>query len=133
MRLWQIHLNFTVFCVSSACGLSSAHLTYAKHPMVKTFYRFHVYYHMRRVLKKLQVPLPHKTGFNTSDNPYMSSEFFKACEDYGVPNDLVRYREEKFYWTYQHGVGRPNDYPWSRLNDLMDYREIRGFYQRWVI
>ena len=22
----------------------------------------------------------------------------------------MKYREEKFYWTYQHGVGWPNDY-----------------------
>ena len=26
MRLWQTQLNFAVFCVSSACGVSSAHL-----------------------------------------------------------------------------------------------------------
>ena len=22
----------------------------------------------------------------------------------------MRYRDEKFYWTYQHGVSRPDDY-----------------------
>ena len=22
----------------------------------------------------------------------------------------MKYRDEKFYWTYQHGVGWPNDY-----------------------
>ena len=49
-------------------------------------------------------------GFNAADNPYTSPEFFKICEDYGVPNDPVKYREEKFYWSYQHGVGWPNDY-----------------------
>ena len=40
----------------------------------------------------------------------MSSEFFKICEDYGGPNNPVKSRDEKFYWTYQHGVGWPNDY-----------------------
>ena len=65
---------------------------------------------MRRVLKRLQVPLPHESSFNTSDNPYMSSEFLKICEDYGVPNDPMKYRAEKFYWTYQQGVHWPNDY-----------------------
>ena len=49
---------------------------------------------MRRILKKLQVPLPHETGFNTADNPYTESEFLKICEDYGVPNDPMRYRDE---------------------------------------
>ena len=28
MRLWQTQLNFAVFCASSACGVSSAHLNY---------------------------------------------------------------------------------------------------------
>ena len=65
---------------------------------------------MRRVLKRLQVPLPHETGFNAADNPYTESEFFKICEDYRVPNDPMRCRDEKFYWTYQHGVHWPNDY-----------------------
>ena len=27
-----------------------------------------------------------------------------------VPNNPVKYRDEKFYWTYQHGVRWPNDY-----------------------
>ena len=56
------------------------------------------------------MPLPHETGFNAADNPYTESEFFKICEDYGVSNDPMRYRDEKFYWTYQHNVGWPNDY-----------------------
>ena len=56
------------------------------------------------------MPLPDETGFNAADNPYTESEFFKICEDYGVPSDPMRYRDEKFYWTYQHGVGWPDDY-----------------------
>ena len=78
--------------------------------MIRSVYRFHVYYHVRRILKRLQVPLPHETGFNAADNPYTESEFFKICEDYGVPNDPMRYRDEKFYWSYQRGVGWLNDY-----------------------
>ena len=45
-----------------------------------------------------------------ADNPYTESEFFKINEDYGVPNDPMKHRDEKFYWTYQHGVHWPNDY-----------------------
>ena len=67
----------------------------------RSVYRFHVYYHVRQVLKRLQTPLPNKTGFNVADNPYTESEFLKICEDYGVPNDPMRYRDKKFYWTYQ--------------------------------
>ena len=61
-------------------------------------------------MKRLQAPLPHKTGFNATENPYTESEFLKICEDYRVPNDPMRYRDKEFYWTYQHGVGWPDDY-----------------------
>ena len=110
MRLWQTQLNFTVFCAWSACGVSSAHLNYTKHPMIRSVYSFHIDYHVRRILKKLQTPLPHETSFNDADNPYTESEFFKICEDYRVPNDPMKYWDEKFYWSYQHGIGFPDDY-----------------------
>ena len=54
--------------------------------------------------------MPPGPSFNATDNLYTSSEFFKICEDYGVPNDLMRCRDEKFYWTYQHGICWPDDY-----------------------
>ena len=78
--------------------------------MIRAVYQFHMYYHVRRVLKRLQVPLPHESSFNASDNPYTSSEFLKIFEDYRFPNDPMRYRDKKFYWTYQHGVRWPDDY-----------------------
>ena len=62
MRLWQTLLNFAVWCTSSACGVSSEHLNYTKHPMIRAVYRFHTYYYVRRVLKRLQVPLPHESS-----------------------------------------------------------------------
>ena len=86
------------------------HLNYKAHPMIRAVYHFHVYYHVRRVLKRLQVPLPHETGFDVADNAYTKSEFLKICEDYRVPNFPIKYQDEKFYWTYQRGVHWPNDY-----------------------
>ena len=77
MQLWQTQLNFAVWCASSACGVSSAHLNYTKHPMIRAVYRFYMYYHVRRVLKRLQTPFPHEAGFKAADNPYTSSDFLK--------------------------------------------------------
>ena len=54
--------------------------------------------------------MPHETGFNAADNSYTESELLKICEDYRVPNDPMRYRDEKFYWTSQRGVHWPDDY-----------------------
>ena len=110
MRLWQTQLNFAVFCASSTCGVSSAHLNCTKHPMIRSVYRFHVNYYVGRILKKLQVSLPHEAGFNAANNPYTESEFLKICDDYGVPDNPMRYKDERFYWTYQRGVSWPDDY-----------------------
>ena len=103
MKLWQTQLNFAVFCASSACGVSSAHLNYKKHSLVRAVYRFHVYYHIRLVLKRLQAVLPHEDNFNPADNPYTEKEFFNLCHEYNVPNDPMRYRFEKFFGSYQTG------------------------------
>ena len=81
LKLWQTRLNFAVWCASSACGVSSEHLNYAKHPVVRALYRFHVYYHVRQVLKRLQVLLPYGASLRAADNPYTKEEFFKICED----------------------------------------------------
>ena len=64
--------------------------------MVRALYQSHVYYHVRQVLKRLQVLLPHESGFNASDNPYTNDEFFKIWRDYGVPHDPMKYRDENF-------------------------------------
>ena len=47
LKLWQTQLNFAVWCASSTCGVSSEHLNYAKHPMVRALNRFQMYYHVR--------------------------------------------------------------------------------------
>ena len=78
--------------------------------MIRALYRFHMYYHVRRILERLQVSLPHEAGFNTAENPYTNEEFFKICRDYGVSHNPMKYRDEKFYWTYQCGVKWPDDY-----------------------
>ena len=58
----------------------------------------------------MQVLLPQEDSFKATDNPHTKEEFLIICEDYKVPNDPMRYREEKFYWTYQHRVGWLDDY-----------------------
>ena len=40
LKLWQTQLNYAVFCASSACGVSSEHLNYTKHPMIRSVYHF---------------------------------------------------------------------------------------------
>ena len=52
---------------------------------------------------------------------------FKICEDYGVPNDPMRYRDEKFYWTYQHGVAWLDDHIGPDLMTHWIIEKSQGF------
>ena len=75
-KLWQTQLNFALFCASSACRVSSTHLNYTKHLMIRSVYRFHVYYHVRRVLK-CTGSFATRDWCNAADNPYTESDFLK--------------------------------------------------------
>ena len=37
------------------------------------------------------------------DNPDSNEEFFKLCKDCGVSHNPIRYQNEKFFGTHQHG------------------------------
>ena len=87
--LWQSQLNFVVFCASAACGVSAEHLN-TKEPMIRSIYRFHVYYHIRRILNILEIPLSYENSFNQYNNPYNHEKFIGICIEYGVSNDLTK-------------------------------------------
>ena len=72
--IWQSQLNFVVFCASSACGVSVEHLN-TKEPTIKSIYHLHVYYHIRRILKILEIPLPSENSFNQFGAPFASFAF----------------------------------------------------------
>ena len=112
--LWQSQLNFTVFCASSACGVSVEHLN-AKEPMIRSIYRFHVYYHIRRILKILEIPLPYKNSFHQYNNPYNHEKF---------ENDLTKWRNQKYFSTWQSRA-------WETGRPGMSYID-EGSFSRWI-
>ena len=124
LTLWQSQLNFAVFCASSACGVSVEHLN-AKEPMIKSVYRFHVYYHIRRILKILEIPLPYENSFNQYNNPYNHEKFIGICSEYGVSNDLTKWRNQKYFSTWQSRG-------WETGKPGMSYINENSF-SRWII
>ena len=62
-HMYRCQLNFTVFCVTSALGISWQHLN-LPNLLVRTVYRFHVYFHIRLILHELGISLPHEDGFS---------------------------------------------------------------------
>ena len=122
--IWQSQLNFAVFCASSACGVSVEHLN-AKEPMIRSIYRFHVYYHIRRILKILEIPLPYENSFNQFNNPYNHEKYIHVCSEYGVSNDLTKWRNQKYFSTWQSRA-------WETGKPGMSYINENSF-SRWII
>ena len=123
-NIWQSQLNFVVFCASSACGVSVEHLN-AKEPMMRSIYRFHVYYHIRRILKILEIPLPYENSFNQYNNLYNHEKFIGICSEYGVSNDLTKWRNQKYFSTWQSRG-------WETGKPGMSYINENSFL-RWII
>ena len=122
--IWQSQLKFIVFCACSASGVSVEHLN-AKEAMIKSIYRFHVYYHIRRILKILEIPLPYENSFNQYNNPYNHEKFIGICSEYGVSNDLTKWRNQKYFSTWQSRA-------WETGKPGMSYINENSF-SRWII
>ena len=67
--------------------------------LVRTFYRFHVYFHIRLRLHDLGIPLPHEDGFSKVKYPYIKSVYYSICDDYGVNADKTWMNGDWFYTT----------------------------------
>ena len=122
--LWQTQLNFAVFCTSSACGVSVEHI-HAKILMIRSIYHFYAYYHIRIILKILQIPLPCDNTFQKYNNPYSGEMFMKICREYGVSNDLMKWRNQGYFTTWQSKAwetGRPD------MSHIYD-----NSFSRWII
>ena len=97
----------------------------AKKPMIRSIYHFHVYYHIRRILKILEIPLPYENSFNQYNNPYNHEKFIKICGEYGVSNDLTNWRNQKYFSTWQSRA-------WETGKQGMLYINENSF-SRWII
>ena len=113
-----------VFCASSACGVSVEHLN-AKEPMIRSIYCFHVYYHLRRILKILEIPLPYENSFSQYNNLYNHEKFTGICSEYGVSNDLTKWRNQKYFSTWQSRAWETNKPGMSYINE--------NSFSRWII
>ena len=77
-----------MFCTTSALGISWLQLN---HPnlLVRSVYRFHVYFHEQLILHDSGISLPHEDGFNKVKNAYIKSAYYSICDGYGVDADEI--------------------------------------------
>ena len=63
--------------------------------MIRIIYRFHVYYHIRKILKILQIPLAYDNSFHKYNNPYSREMLMKICSKYGEIKDILQHSKVK--------------------------------------
>ena len=109
---WPQTLNFAFFAATTGCGVSRRILFEDKMrdgkndltdselklpPQVRSFFWFHVYFTVRRILFELggvqnSLPLPGDTAFSQTENKYDIPSFERICAEFGIsPNADFRF------------------------------------------
>ena len=123
---WPQTLNFAFFCATTGCGVSRRILFEDKMrdgkndltdselklpPQVRSFFRFHVYFTVRRILFELggvqnSLPLPGDSAFSQTENKYDIPSFERICAEFGIsPNADFRFTRGD-----NHGLGSVFEY-----------------------
>ena len=93
--------------------------------MIRSIYCFYIYYHIRRILKIPEIPLTYENSFNQYSNPHNHEKFIGICSEYGVSNDLTKWRNQKYFSTWQSRA-------WETGKPGMSYI-IENSFSRWII
>ena len=125
-KYWPQTLNFAFFVATTGCGVSRRILFEDKMldgkndltdselklpPQVRSFFWFHVYFTVRRILFKLggpqnSLPLPGDTAFSQTENKYDIPSFERICAEFGIsPNADFRFTRGD-----NHGLGSVFEY-----------------------
>ena len=123
---WPQTLNFAFFVATTGCGVSRRILFKDKMrdgkndltdselklpPQVRSFFWFHVYFTVRRILFELggpqnSLPLPGDTAFSQTENKYDIPSFERICAEFGIsPNADFRFTRGD-----NHGLGSVFEY-----------------------
>ena len=84
--------------------------------MVRSLYRFHAYYHIRRILRRMKTPLPSEDGFDKYNNAFSLEQVKKIGDEYGCSTKNLGIYKNKYYFD-RSGVGSQMTYAhnnWSR-------------------
>ena len=93
--------------------------------MIRSIYSFYVYYNISKILKILEIPLPYENGFNQYNNTYNHENFIHICSEYKVSNDLTKWRNQKYFSTWQSRA-------WETGSPGMSIIKENSF-SRWII
>ena len=71
--------------------------------LIRSVYRFHVYYHMRLILYRLKVALPREERYKKTNKPYSKEDYFQVWKEYGV-DPLEAWLFGDWYYTEERAV-----------------------------
>jgi len=119
--LWQTQLDFAVWCATSGCGISMEHLLHSN-PMIRSIYRFHVYFQICKILNELEVALPDEQRFQKLNNAFNMDAFHSITSRYGLSSDETVWKNQYFFSSYQSqrklygtpGLAYFDENSWSR-------------------
>ena len=129
MKYWPQQLNFAVFCATQGCGISREVLELNMPEQIRAFYKFHVYFTVRRILFQMggiqsMSALPGDPSFNPSNNKYDMASYKRICGEFGIfPTSDFRFTGGKnnglgnvFIWPGPEDGGF--SYPgWMKFSD----------------
>jgi len=105
MKYWSQQLNFAVCCATQGCGISREIFDsgLALPPQIRAFYKFHVYFTVRRILYQLGSiqsisALPGDPTFNRSDNHYDVASYKRSCDEFGIDSSSINQSIEAFVY-----------------------------------
>ena len=129
IKYWPQQLNFAVFCATQGCGISREVLELNMPDQIKAFYKFHVYFTVRRILFQMggiqsMSALPGDPSFNPLNNKYDVAAYKRICGEFGIsPSSDFRFTGGKnnglgnvFIWPGPEDGGF--SYPsWMKFSD----------------
>ena len=84
MQFWQNQLNFAIWCATTGCGVSKLDHLRNKDPMIRSVFRFHTYYQIRRILSEMECPLPTHRSWNPLNNGIDINAFEQLCAEFKI-------------------------------------------------
>ena len=111
MKYWSQQLNFAVFCATQGRGISREIFDsdFSLMPQIRAFYKFHVYFKVRRVLYQIGgiqsiSALPGDPTFHPLSNNYDIASYKRLCSEFGIDASS----DFRFTVVKNHGLGRVN-------------------------
>ena len=124
MQFYQNQIHFAIWCASAGCGVSwDDHLNHSN-PLIRSVFRFHFYYQIRRILNELEAPLSEEKSFNILDNPYNKMALKKLQNEFGV-TDSADFRQQI---DRNHGLGDLWLHPRRSIDDSIKPTKIPDQY-----